>query len=447
MRVAHTPADLPRLSERMRTGVLSYSKARALTRVATPENEEKLADFALHGSASHVESLVRAWWRVDRLEAHGNEVDHGEERHRARELSVFPDEHGSFVIRGRLDPEVGAVLMRALEAAGDALGGRTKARTTGPRGRAAAIGLLAERALQAGFEVDGKIHGRADRFRVVLHVDAARSSAHDLCSESSEPELGAMLEDHQHVPAGTSKRLACDAGRVEMTHGSDGSVLDVGRKTRIVPPTIRRALDYRDGGCRFPGCGNRFCDAHHIKHWIDGGETRIDNLVLLCRRHHRAVHEGGFGVEVVEGGDHLGVSRVDGRAGRRWAATVRFRWPDGRPFPDAPGAPSLSSAGVRHDVDTQPPGDRCGSRDGDAPLEWRAVRCGLGGPRHVEPRNLGGKHRRPEAQEAHGYHPSICLATDTRTVTGAVIKARGATHLGDAETGGHRSYTSWKPRA
>ena len=76
VRVAHALSDLPRLSERMRTGVLSYSKARALTRVATSENEEKLADFALHGSASHVESLVGAWRRVDRLEAHGNQVDH-----------------------------------------------------------------------------------------------------------------------------------------------------------------------------------------------------------------------------------------------------------------------------------------------------------------------------------------------------------------------------------
>jgi hypothetical protein len=110
-------------------------------------------------------------------------------------------------------------------------------------------------------------------------------------------------------------------------------VLDVGRKTRTVPPAIRRALDYRDGGCRFPGCGNRFCDAHHIKHWADGGETRLDNLVLLCRRHHRAVHEEGFGVEMVGVG-------------------VRFNWPDGRSFPHVPPAPSLPSDPVA-DLETR----------------------------------------------------------------------------------------------
>ena len=122
-----------------------------------------------------------------------------------------------------------------------------------------------------------------------------------------------------------------------MTHGATpglaadtaGSLLDVGRKTRTVPPAMRRALDHRDGGCRFPGCGNRFCDAHHITHWADGGETRLDNLVLLCRRHHRAVHEEGFGVQMF--------GNADGAGGDR----VHFYWPDGRPFPHVPPATRL----------------------------------------------------------------------------------------------------------
>ena len=75
-----------------------------------------------------------------------------------------------------------------------------------------------------------------------------------------------------------------------------GSVLDVGRKTRTIPPALRRALDARDRGCRFPGCGLRFTDAHHIKHWADGGETKLENTLLLCRSHHRKVHEGGYRV-------------------------------------------------------------------------------------------------------------------------------------------------------
>jgi hypothetical protein len=86
----------------------------------------------------------------------------------------------------------------------------------------------------------------------------------------------------------------------------------VGRRTRTVPPSLRRALDRRDGGCRFPGCTSRFCDAHHVVHWADGGATRLDNLVLLCRRHHRAVHEEGFRIELAAGGAAVRVLRPDG---------------------------------------------------------------------------------------------------------------------------------------
>jgi len=161
-----------------------------------------------------------------------------------------------------------------------------------------------------------------------------------------------MLQGDLRVPAGTSRRIACDASLVVMTHGPDGSVLDVGRKTRTVPPAIRRALDHRDGGCRFPGCGLRFCDAHHVKHWADGGETRLDNLVLLCRRHHRAVHEEGFGVEIVtdaeEGRGKGGRGGGEGRDPRRSQVigggdrgSVRFYRPDGRSFPEVPPAPRL----------------------------------------------------------------------------------------------------------
>ncbi|MCY4659734.1 MAG: HNH endonuclease signature motif containing protein, partial [Acidobacteria bacterium] len=116
------------------------------------------------------------------------------------------------------------------------------------------------------------------------------------------------------------------AGRPALPRGAplpapDGAILDVGRKTRTIPPALGRAVRARGRGCRFPGCTARRCDAHHVRHWADGGATRLDNLVLLCRRHHRAVHEEGFRVEVDPGGE------------------VAFRWPDGRPFPAAPASP------------------------------------------------------------------------------------------------------------
>lgn len=96
---------------------------------------------------------------------------------------------------------------------------------------------------------------------------------------------GCVLEDGAHVPAETSRRLACDASRVVMRHDEDGRVLEVGARTRTIPPALRRALHHRDHGCRFPGCRSRFTQGHHLRHWAQGGPTTLSNLALLCRRH------------------------------------------------------------------------------------------------------------------------------------------------------------------
>jgi hypothetical protein len=107
-----------------------------------------------------------------------------------------------------------------------------------------------------------------------------------------------------------------------MRHDEEGRLVEVGARTRTIPPAIRRALQHRDRGCRFPGCGVRFGQGHHIRHWAQGGPTTLSNLTMLCRRHHRAVHEGGCHVERAPDGE------------------LRFRRPDGRPFPEVP--PPLS---------------------------------------------------------------------------------------------------------
>ncbi len=310
VRVAHALGELPLLSESMSRGELSYSKVRALTRVATPENEEELLAFARSGSAAHVERLVRAWRRVDRIA----DKEEEQRRHASRSLDAFFDEDGMLVVRGRLDAEAGAVVMRALESASEALYESAEEKAEIPIGqrRADALQLLAESAL--AHELDRGTSG--DRYQVVVHVDA-ETLADERASGVS------VLEDGQHVPAGTSQRLACDAGKVVVRHARDGTVLDVGRKTRTISPAIRRALNARDQICRFPGCQSKFCEAHHIEHWAHGGETRLDNLVLLCRRHHRAVHEEGFSMKLAEG-------------------EVSFYWPDGRPMLQAPAAPILA---------------------------------------------------------------------------------------------------------
>jgi hypothetical protein len=136
-----------------------------------------------------------------------------------------------------------------------------------------------------------------DRYLINIHTEPEVLQAD---GDGAEAEC----EDGGHVAAETSRRMACDASVVKWREDEDGEPLSIGRKTRTIPPAIRRALHRRDGGCRFPGCScARFVDAHHIVHWADGGETAMDNLVLLCRRHHRLVHEGGFGVHIGAGNE------------------------------------------------------------------------------------------------------------------------------------------------
>ncbi len=308
---------LPLTSEAMRTGEVSFTKVRALTRVATPDNEATLLDFARAGSAANLERVVRGWKTLDRK----SEVSAEQIRHRSRRFSAFVDDDGMVVVKGRLDPEVGALLMRAVEAASDVLF-RNEARagdeaqsgnqpgnqpeteedeTKPEQRRADAVGLLAERALAAGFgngnwagngngAGNAPISGtRAERYQVMLHVDA------ETLKEEGEPGLS-ELEDGTRVSAETSRRIACDSRVVKIARGPDGKVQGAGRRTRTVSPSVRRALEARDRGCRFPGCGLRFTEAHHVKHWADGGESDLRNTVLLCRKHHRVVHEGGVRV-------------------------------------------------------------------------------------------------------------------------------------------------------
>jgi hypothetical protein len=125
---------------------------------------------------------------------------------------------------------------------------------------------------------------------VVLHVEEATLNA------QGEPGRS-ELEDGTRVSAETSRRLACDAKLVRVVHARSGDATRVEGMTRTAPLRLRRTLEVRDRGCRFPGCGSRYTDAQHIRHWADGGATRLDNLILLCRSHHRLLHEGGFRLE------------------------------------------------------------------------------------------------------------------------------------------------------
>ena len=316
VRVARALGTLPRLAQALARGELSYSKVRALTRVATPETEERLLGVGRSGTAAHVERIVRGWRRVDR----NAEARETRRQHASRALHVWQDEDGTVVLRGRLAPEVGALLVRALAAARETLYQRgrrertfnapTDAATEAPtkaQQQADALGLLAQTALHHALDPGAP----GERYQVVVHVDAPVLADPDQPGQS-------VLEDGARVSAETSQRLACDASRVVMRHDADGRVVEIGARTRTIPPALRRALHHRDRGCRFPGCGLPLGEGHHVRHWAQGGPTTLSNLALLCRRHHRAVHEEGY--------------RIDPQPdGALW-----FRRPDGRLLPDVP---------------------------------------------------------------------------------------------------------------
>jgi hypothetical protein len=309
VRVARALGGLPRLAKALARGELSYSKVRELTRVATPATEKRLLAVGRAGTAEHVARIVRGWRRMD-AEA---EAQAAVRQHTSRALHVYQDEDGTVRIHGRLAPEVGALLLKALAAGREAL--YQQRRKTAPEAdpptmeqqQADALALLAETALHHDLDPGAP----AERYQVVVHVDAA------VLADAAAPGQS-VLEDGARVPAGTSQRLACDASRVVMRHDAEGRLLEVGARTRTLPPALRRALHHRDRGCRFPGCGVRAGQGHHIRHWAHGGPTTLTNLALLCRRHHVAVHEEGFRVE----------RQADGE--------LCFRRPDGRVFPDVP---------------------------------------------------------------------------------------------------------------
>ena len=493
LRVAAALADLNHIAAAMACGQLSYSKVRALTRVATPATEAPLLALALRATASQVERLVRAWRQADR----DAQPDAEQMLLQSRMLRMRVDDDGMVALRGRLPAEVGAVLMRAVEAALEQVPAPADGDDpTIAQRRADALGLVAESALAGELDPGNS----ADRFQVTVHVQAntltarevdgearrgsaetravspaaaephstaadavphvaaetrlastalseppaaaedgataswqvthpdgnaasgiasaagrplgdsrsrnshgklttdaspfrdrsarcpreakghggqegrragsaarsplgdesagygggatdpstpgpatvaaARTSAETLQANAAAREWAAPDTDRDaglavieqagglHLGREAARRVACDAGLVVLRHGADGEVLDVGRRTRTVPSALRRALQSRDHGqCQFPGCDSRRCDAHHVEHWADGGETRLLNLTLLCRFHHRAVHEQGF--QVVAGD-------ADGQ--------FRFLRPDGEPLPAEPPVSSWQGA-------------------------------------------------------------------------------------------------------
>jgi hypothetical protein len=211
-----------------------------------------------------------------------------------RRLRLRPGGSGGLFLAGYLDAEGGALLRTALE---------PLARKSGAdenRSRAQRLGdALVE---LAGHRLDhGQIPARASQ-RSHLQVTTTLET---LLGVAGAP--GAELGDGGLIPDASVQRLACDATITRVLLNAESMVVDVGRSQRVVPGATRRALNVRDKGCRWPGCpfGASWTQAHHVVHWVRGGRTDLDNLVLLCRKHHTFVHERGHQILRLDGGEIL----------------------------------------------------------------------------------------------------------------------------------------------
>ncbi len=260
IRTAHALVALPKIDAAFAAGQISYTKVRAITRVATPKTETKLLDVALEATGSQLEKIVRGWNKIDKAQ----DAKRDEKRH----CDIFFDDDGMCVVSAKLRPEEGEMLMKALEAA------RGKGQSL-----ADALTEVATRALDGSAE---SAEPKGERYHVIVHTDALNKDA------TVEGRLG----DKIRISTETARRLTCDATTTAVVHDKDGAIIDVGRKTRRISTKLRLALTQRDKGCRFPGCTNKFTDAHHVKHWSDGGETKMKNLMLLCGYHHGFIHDG-----------------------------------------------------------------------------------------------------------------------------------------------------------
>lgn len=325
VRVARALRELPMITGAFSRGELSYSKVRPLTRVATERTEADLIELAGHATAAQLERMLSGYERVTREEANASQEE--------RELWWHWDSDGCLVFSGRLPAEDGMALLRSLETSrsqirAEARADREERGSAEPRAEADpplvdspptnadALCRIAESYLARG---PTPVKG-ADRHHVIVHIEAE--------ALSRDGPGRSQLADGPAIAPEVARRVGCDASLSAIVKRGR-KVLSVGRKTRAIPAAIDRALRERDHGCRFPGCERtRFVDAHHVRHWAHGGDTSLDNLVLLCRHHHRLVHEGGFSV-------------------RHETRGLVFRDPRGNRLDPAPPLPPTGHAALR----------------------------------------------------------------------------------------------------
>ena len=371
VRVARALRDLPVIRSEFAAGRLSYAKVRALTRIATPGNEQGLAEIAGPMTGNQLERFARAHRQVSHADDTTAQV--------RRRLTWRFEEDGSLAGTFRLPPLAGAVLLQALRAATDDLehphdgeAGVSAETPTAPAGEPAAPAeepaapggnapltvtstSLADALLviaEAFLANKVAVADNPDVYQVVVHVGTDALAASDpaavagvsaetpAASRPGDPADPARchVEDGPAVSVSTAQMIGCTAVLSWMLHDRDGTVLDLGRRRRRPSAALRRAARERDTcRCRFPGCESRRVDLHHIQYWSHGGRTSLKNLISLCKYHHMLVHDRGYLIAAPPG------------------STFVFYRPDGTAVPSSPALPDTDGTieGC-HDADITP---------------------------------------------------------------------------------------------
>jgi hypothetical protein len=289
LRVGQALTELPKIAEAFGAGQLSFDKVRQISTVATPATEHVLLEIALGSSGAQLARICRELRRI----ADANAPKRADEHLALRGIWTHWDDNGMLELVAKLTPEDAAVVQAALESitgsqpvpaatddgVNDPADDRWAAR------RADAFVAMCEDVLAGGA---GNLVTSSAARQVVVHVDVGV-----LTGDSSEGRC--FVEGGSPLSAGAARRIGCDTEVVGVIERG-GLPFDVGRKQRIVPDRLRLALHVRDRFCRFPGCGvpAHRTEAHHHEHWALGGETNLDNLLLLCGFHHRRHHDGAY---------------------------------------------------------------------------------------------------------------------------------------------------------
>lgn len=295
LRVGHALKVLPRIAEAFAAGRLSFDKVREVTTVATADTDELILGIALGASGSQLKRICRS---LRRMVA----PDRDDKQLADRGLWSYLEEDGMMRIVARLPAEDGRLVMAAIEAitGSKPLPDDSEAAVQDPAEdrwaarRADALVAMAENVLSGGAT---NLVASGESHQVVVHVDVGVFTG-------ETPEGRCELENGAPLSAAVARRLGCD-GEIVPVIERDGLPIDGGRKHRAAPDRLRRALESRDGSCRFPGCGvpAHRTHAHHYRHWVDGGPTTLDNMMLLCGFHHRRYHDGAYRIAKV-GGDY-----------------------------------------------------------------------------------------------------------------------------------------------